>query len=290
MDDLAHPLPQSDAFERTAHRLGLKVLRVNTEAGTCLIQTRRLPVIGDVHLVSRGPVARHAEDAATLFQASRADLCGPVILNAPTQMTIGGIKVAGGAELAILDLRSPPYMRQQMHPKWRNQLKKAERSSLVVIDQPLDAACHKWFLEAEAAQQRARHYRAHPTGFLLAFAHANKGQARLYTALHEGRPVAGMLILKHGRMATYEAGVIFPEGRADCAHNLLLWTIMCDLQARRVRHLDLGRCDLGAGLRRFKLGSGARVEPLPGSFLFYRPFRHAWSQRRDSACPHLAES
>lgn len=122
------------------------------------------------------------------------------------------------------------------------------------------------------AQQKTRKYRNFPVGFLLAYAAANKGQARLYTAMREGQPVAGMLVLKHGRMATYQAGIMMAEGRQSCAHNLLLWRIMCDLQRRQVVQLDLGRTDLFVGLRRFKIATGARTETLPGSFLSHAGF------------------
>ena len=106
---------------------------------------------------------------------------------------------------------------------------------------------------------------------MLAYAAANKGQARLYTAMLDGRAVAARLVLKHGRMATYQAGVTSEEGRQHCAHNLLLWQIMSDLSRKQAAMLDLGRADLSDGLRRFKTGAGARIEHLPGTYLF-----HAW--------------
>ena len=68
-------------------------------------------------------------------------------------------------------------------------------------------------------------------------------------------------------MATYQAGVTTEVGRRMNAHNLILWTIMTDLQKRRVRQLDLGRADLSDGLTRFKTRAGARIEPLPGTYL-----------------------
>lgn len=269
----ALPLPQSEAFERTCARLGLTVQRVTTAAGTCLVQTRKLPVLGTFNLISRGPVLRQGVPVRPFLDQVRQRLKGPLVVNAATpDAAIGGLKIAKGAALAILDLQDPAAMRQGLDQKWRNQLKKAEGAGLTVTDQPLDASRHRWFLDAEMAQQKTRKYRNFPIGFLLAYAAANKGQARLYTALREGQPVAGMLVLKHGGMATYQAGIITPEGRQRCAHNLLLWRIMCDLQRRQVVQLDLGRADLSAGLRRFKIATGAQIETLPGSFLTHAGF------------------
>lgn len=270
MPDLALPLTQSEAFERTCNKLGLSALRISSSSGTCLVQTRKLPLIGAFHLISRGPVLSDPQAVRPFVREVRNQLSGPLIVNAPAETgQPGGMKFAGGAELAISNLIEPALMRARLHQKWRNQLKKAENSEIVLTDQPLHAARHDWFLKAEAAQQKTQRYKSFPTHFLLAYAAANKGQARLYSAMLNGRPIAGMLVLKHGLMATYQAGITTPEGRTHCAHNLILWQVMCDLQRRRVQRLDLGRADLSPGLRRFKLGSGADIETLAGSFLFH---------------------
>lgn len=272
MTDLVLPLNQSDAFEQTCRKLDLPVQRVETTTGTCLIQSRKLPLIGQFHLVSRGPVAADAVEEAALLKDVRASVRGPLVVNATTRSDgRGGMRVASGAELAMIDLTDPDTMRARMHQKWRNQLKKSEKASITITDQPLDAARHSWFLDAEAAQQKSRKYRGYPPGFLLAYAAANEGEARLYTAGQNGEPIAAMLVLKHGLMATYQAGITTEAGRRYCAHNRLLWNIMCDLQRRGFAQLDLGRADLNPGLRRFKTGSGARSEQLAGSYLF-----HSW--------------
>jgi len=286
MSDLVLPLTQSEAFERTCNMLEISTTRIASGAGTCLVQTRKLPLIGAFHLVSRGPVGADSTSFQDLLREVRGRLRGPLVVNAPAEaQQVGGLKIAAGAVLAVIDLIDPALMRARLHQKWRNQLKKAEGSQLVVTDQPLDPERHNWFLDAEAAQQRANGYKSHPTHFLLAYAAANKGQARLYSAMLDGRPVAGMLVLKHGQMATYQAGVTIPEGRAHCAHNLILWKIMCDLQMRRVQRLDLGRVDLSPGLRRFKLGSGAETENFSGSFLY-----HHWFASRSAAMADIEGS
>ena len=272
MSDLALPLTQSVAFERTCKTLNLPVARFETQDATCLVQSRKLPVIGQFHLLSRGPTAQTLAGGASLLKDVRRALSGPLVVNAPADGgRLGGVQIARGAELAMIDLADEGTMRTRLHQKWRNQLNKAERAPITIIDQPLDASRHKWFLEAEAAQQTSQKYRSYPARFLLAYAKANKGQARLYTALENGQPVAAMLILKHGRAATYQAGVTTALGRKHCAHNGVLWKVMSDLGRRGFTMLDLGRSDLNPGLRRFKLGSGARVQQLGGTLLF-----HSW--------------
>ena len=168
-----------------------------------------------------------------------------------------------------------------MHQKWRNQLKKAEKSPLVILNQALNPHKHMWFLDAEQRQQKARGYKNYPAPVLLAFAAANKGQARLFSAVIAGKPVAAMLVFKHGRMATYQAGVTTPDGRTHCAHNLILWHILCELNKRGIEQLDLGRADLSDGLTRFKLGAGARIETTG---------EEAISSRISSSAAHLSRS
>ncbi|MEO1659716.1 MAG: GNAT family N-acetyltransferase [Pseudomonadota bacterium] len=273
MDDLVLPLQQSEAFERTCQQVGIGVTRVTTDLGTCLIQTRSLPVIGPVHLISRGPVTHGPGAEHQVLRAAKSELRGPLIVNAPTEAEKpGGLKIAGGADMAILQVTDPDRMRGRLHQKWRNQLKKAERCDLRIVDQPLQAGRHDWFFKQEAAQQKQRGYKTFPAGLLLAYAGINKGQARLYVALQGEQPVAAMLVLKHGRMATYQAGVTTEAGRRTCAHNLLLWRIMTDLQRRGFAALDLGRADLNSGLTRFKRGTGADIETLAGSFLLHPRF------------------
>lgn len=269
MDDLITPLNQSEAFERTCRKLGLLVRRFSTEHGTCLVQQRKWPLIGTLNLISRGPVMQDLAETQAFLSDVRREVKGPLIVNAIEGMDrIDGLNIAAGAELVLLDLSSPELMRARLHQKWRNQLCKAERSRLQVTNEALDPLQHRWFLKAEAEQQTTRRYKSYPAGFLLAYATANKGHARVYTASLHGEPLAAMLFLKHGGMATYQAGVTSAGGRAQCAHNLLLWQAMTDLQQIGIRQLDLGRADLSPGLRRFKAGTGARFQRLSGSFLY----------------------
>jgi lipid II:glycine glycyltransferase (peptidoglycan interpeptide bridge formation enzyme) len=80
---------------------------------------------------------------------------------------------------------------------------------------------------------------------------------------------AGMMFLVHGEAATYQIGWVGDAGRELGAHNLLLWHAMLELRERGVRTLDLGGVDTarGAGLARFKLGTGGEVVTLAGSYL-----------------------
>ena len=83
MSEPAIPLTQSEAFERTCKTLGLPVKRIEAVEGSCLVQSRKLPVIGSFNLISRGPVLRPGASGEALMRRIGADIQGPVIINAP---------------------------------------------------------------------------------------------------------------------------------------------------------------------------------------------------------------
>lgn len=188
------------------------------------------------------------------------------------------------------DLRPPPEkLRSQLDGKWRNTLKAAEKSALLM--ETASIAAGSWNDEAftallgEHAQHRleegfggpdARFYAAYaeaakasrPQGALagedalLFWAHAGTHQGRV-------RPIAGILVLRHGNAATYAMGWSNEAGRLVKAHYRLLWQAVLSLRELGVTDFDLGGVDTqrGAGVARFKLGLNGTVFTLAGSYL-----------------------
>ena len=72
----------------------------------------------------------------------------------------------------------------------------------------------------------------------------------------------------HGDAATYHVGWSSEEGRKLGAHSLLLWHAINVLRERGLRRLDLGGVDTerGAGIARFKIGTGGAVVTLAGTY------------------------
>jgi hypothetical protein len=185
-----------------------------------------------------------------------------------------------------LDL-SPPIerLRSQLDGKWRNTLKTAEKSALLL--EVASRAEGTWHDEAFAAlmgehdEHRLENRFLGPDAvFYSAFADAvgrNKDideDALLlwaHAGLHQGkvRPIAGILVLRHGRGATYAMGWSNEAGRLVKAHYRLIWRAVAELKSRGVTQFDLGGVDTerGAGVARFKLGLGGEVFTLAGSFV-----------------------
>ncbi|WP_374764834.1 GNAT family N-acetyltransferase [Yunchengibacter salinarum] len=181
-------------------------------------------------------------------------------------------RVMTGASTAWLDL-SPPLdtLRAGLAGNWRNQLRRAESANLSIDPGGRRPASYAWLLDKEAARQQSGLYRALPPAFVARYAAAfpDPRQAVLSVTARQSRDtVAGALFLLHGTSATYHIGWSGPTGRACHAQNRVLWAAITALKARGVRWLDMGGLDTvsGAGIARFKLGTGARPVTLAGTF------------------------
>ncbi|SDG36803.1 GNAT family N-acetyltransferase [Alloyangia pacifica] len=269
------PLPQSPHYARACSLIGVDC-RAGQQAlpgGEVLhwqTQSRRMPLLGTVSLLSRGPVASSPVEAEGWLRERRGT--GPLLLNADG-LSADALRRAGfwplltPATLGLLAIGPEAQMRGALRQKWRNRLARAEDAGLTLRRMPLLAK--HWLLAAEAAQARARRYRNLPPGMLVAFARANPGCALIWEAQQGRLPVAAIAVLRHGRMASWTTGVSTPRGRAVNAMNLLVWEAMRWLAAQGHELLDLGILnDADApGVTQFKLGTGARSHRLGGTWL-----------------------
>ncbi len=202
----------------------------------------------------------------------------PVLLSpehpSPELARLGALPLMTPASVAMLDLSGNTQSRRaRLQQKWRNRLNQAEQSDLRITRQnmPLDAG--HWLLQADVSLQKARGYRSWPIGLTLAYAKANPGQAKLFQAFRGKDIVAGILIFTHGDRATYHIAHSTEAGKACNAHNLLMWSAMEWLATKSMHSLDLGviNTEDAEGLARFKLGTGARVNTLGGTWIYWPP-------------------
>ena len=184
-------------------------------------------------------------------------------------------RVMTGYSTAYLDLTRPEEaLRESMDGNWRNRLVKAERQAeMRVTVEPSLPMC-RWLLEREGEQRVQRGFQGLPTGFVEAYIAAFPTRPQAFavaSAKSGGQTVAAMLFLRHGAVASYHIGWSNEEGRRLNAHNLLLWRGMQYLKSQGLRALDLGGLNTRdlAGISRFKIGAGAQVVTLAGTF--FRP-------------------
>jgi Acetyltransferase (GNAT) domain len=89
------------------------------------------------------------------------------------------------------------------------------------------------------------------------------GHGAVISARLDGRMVAGAVFLHHGVEAIYKFGASDSAFQEHRPNNLIMWEAIRHYAARGCRALHLGRTSLAnEGLRRFKLGFGAREERL----------------------------
>ncbi|MEP5730016.1 MAG: GNAT family N-acetyltransferase [Sulfitobacter sp.] len=199
----------------------------------------------------------------------------PLILS-PDHPTVvpRAIRLRRARQIAVMPLSASDQTRRAaLHPKWRNQLKRAEMTKLKVSVTHLPPTPDTAILRAETHQASQRGYSNWPAPLTAAFAAAAPAKTHLFEAKQKGQTIASMLFLTHGLTATYHIGHITPQGRSCCAHNLLLWEASMRLKRQGYENIDLGQLHPQTpDLNRFKLRAGAQVKNTDGTYLLWHPF------------------
>lgn len=257
------------------------------EDGSAQVFSRQVwPFRNPFKMMSRGPFWPTPPSEKAQFDAIcmlrdenvrviNAEDVAPAIL-----IAAGYRQIMTPASVAVMDLRHGPDVRRAlMSIKWRNALRKAESADLRISTRSYQNTTDKWLLDEDEKQQATRGYRALPAAVTQAYSVMNKGQAIIVTASRVAVPIAAMIFLRHGSAATYHIGWTSDEGRACNAHNLCLATAMDSLQDLGTDVLDLGSIDTvtSPGIARFKLGAGAQVKTLGGTWLHLGCFRKSAS-------------
>ncbi|MFS2316328.1 lipid II:glycine glycyltransferase FemX [Maricaulis sp. D1M11] len=279
-------LQQDWCYGAAMETLGAQIIRAelgpsDNPLALAQITTRKLGGMLTLALTLRGPVWRgdvSDGDKRAVYRTlkSRLGLGWPrITLFSPdeteTTGTQGLARVTTGYSTVMLDLQPDlDALRKGFNGKWRNRLVAAEKSDLKIQVNGTKPAQYLWLLETEDGQRQARGYRATPGELVPAFVEA-KGDRNSLLILRADlgkQKAAAMLFLIHGRAATYHIGWSSDEGRKLGAHNLLLWSALGALKDRGVTQLDLGGVNTqsGAGIARFKIGTGGQVVTYSGSW------------------------
>ncbi|MDG4648057.1 GNAT family N-acetyltransferase [Roseibacterium sp. SDUM158017] len=267
------PLQQTVTWLRALRLLGADVrpLQGTGLAGHAVM--RRLPLLGDVAMISRGAGGLNAGQARGLRDALGAR---HLVVHADTPEDGLALRRAGFRRIAAprlaasLAIAAPPaQLAARMEGKWRNRLRHGSRQGLVVRRRPLPADPRHWIFDTEARAARRLRYMPLPPQVIAAFCAADHGGGQLFVVMRGAERLAAMLFLRHGAGATYQIGWISDAGRRASAGNLCLWRAMLELRELGVTRIDLGAADArcAPGLARFKTGAGGIVRPMGGSWL-----------------------
>ncbi len=271
------PLQQSPEFARALMATGQSPLVLPQLDNTLVLKTS-VWGLASVAMVNRSNF-RKPQRLLEILQEEGVSRT-PVILSPnrplPELARLGAVPLFSPAHVALLPLDAEmDVLHSRLHQKWRNRLSHATGQGLRVTRQNMPDDPAHWLLRADADQSRARGYRGWPRALTCAYARENKGCAKLFQAFEGRDVVAGILVLRHGTSATYHVAHSTDRGKHSSAHNLLMWEVMRWLVSKDVQHLDLGLINTedAAGLARFKLGTGAGLHPLGGTWVFWPPAR-----------------
>jgi len=282
------PLQQTAPYAAALRKRGRRIARLVAQrdgAPLAFVQaaTRSFGPMKAFTLAARGPVFADPgkpEPAALAGLATPLSWGWPHLLLLAPELAAGDAATAAlraarlrplmtGAAVALLDLAGDPAARRAaLHQKWRNRLAKAEGSGLRV--EIARGGRHlEWLLDAHRRLMGRKRFQATPGDFVAdALAAAPAEEIFVAVALRRATPVAGGLALRAGRGATWWVAAAEPEGREAHAGNLVLWRAAQALAEAGVATLDLGQLDTdrSPALARFKLGTGARVVTLAGTW------------------------
>jgi FemAB-related protein (PEP-CTERM system-associated) len=157
-------------------------------------------------------------------------------------------------------LKTPEAQWQTLDRKIRNQVRKAEKSGITVTIGGLEDL--PAFYGVFSRNMRDLGTPVYPIGMFREMLSTFPETTRLFTARHEGRPVA--VAIAHWFRGTFEvpSASSLRECRALCPNILLYWEMMRFALASGAQVFDFGRSTLGEGTFHFKRQWGAEPREL----------------------------
>lgn len=263
------PLQQHRFFAQTLIALGQPASLNPMQFAAPVMTIKRF----GMSFASRGPIWQN--DATEPAKCTALRNSGLVLINAdrfePNVYRDAGFRlVTTPAWVAELDLWGTAHQRLlKAKGKWRNVWRRAQHSLLTIQQELFDPQLHQWLLDADRVQQRQKGFRALPHAIIAAYAAKRPQDVVIFIARQNQKPVAAMLFLLHQPVATYHLGWSNDTGRVHGAHHRILFEAADVFSDKGYRRLDIGTVDTenAPGLARFKIGTGAVVRPLGGTWL-----------------------
>jgi len=173
-------------------------------------------------------------------------------------------------ESVWVDLKlEPEVLRKRLDGKWRNMLTFSEKKKMDLEISTSDSS-FEWMMARYHQLMQEKDFEGPSIAFLQTLRKKLDADDQLIIlrALHEGRPVAGICLARHGIAATYLLGWNGSEGRKLKANQYLLWQAIIHLKRTGFHWLDLGGInDVDTpGIASFKLGMNGERYELVGEY------------------------
>lgn len=252
-------------------------LRIGTTAAQIVVHT--LPA-GRTYLFSPyGPLGSSSEDALQVLDAIQnlATKHKAIFWRYERCNSIYNGRVTSEIHpeyTALVRLSDSETMLNAMKPKWRYNIRLAERKSVQIRSsiavQDMDAA---FDLLSATAKRQGIHIHAKSYYQLMLDTLGPSGMAKLYLAEYEGKVIAANIMIGFGDTMTYVHGGTDNEYRQLMAPHLLQWQAMQDAQQAGFTTYDFFGVappdqpdHAWAGITRFKMGFGATLQQYDGTY------------------------
>jgi hypothetical protein len=261
------PLQQHPSFAAALGLMGRDTTLVDVAGAAPVLTIQRF----GLRLASRGPVwADQSSAQSGALRQGRLHLINSDGGDSEVLKRAGFRRITRPQQVAEWSLEGTAEDRmRRLKGKWRNALRRSWDSPQTIRVERFSSTRHMWLLNADLHQQKEKRFRSLPHSFLHAFAAANRKKVLVFLSSLKGGPIAAIVVLIHGAVATYHLGWTSPAGRWHKAHNALLMRAADHLAQRGIARLDLGAVDWNTtpGLARFKAGTGAQIRSLGGGWM-----------------------
>ncbi|MGV8952148.1 MAG: lipid II:glycine glycyltransferase FemX [Cypionkella sp.] len=285
-------LTQTFAYGEAKSAANWRVVRVCLSIGgipvaICQVLEKRVLGLRIVTRVNRGPVMLErnpsAERVLAVYGAIRKRwghwYSGP--------LTIAPGLALGDDNIALL--RRAGYVRRTPKGWWsgrinltasldaikagfastfRNRLRKTLEGPLT-LRVASDIQTVDWMIARHLENMRDKGFSAVDASFLASLRATAPQDYIVFQAMLDGKPVAGMSVVRFGAVAEYHTGWFGPEGRDANAGNFLMWSIMAEMKARGCTTFDIGGLYEGHGYTQFKRGMKPAEYQLVGEWVAF---------------------
>lgn len=201
-------------------------------------------------------------------------LIAPALLDRPANRTL--MQQAGfrprkgngwGSARINLD-RNIDEVFDSLEHNWRKSIRSAARAGVTVsvVDSEAD---HAWMIERHLMNMAEKGFLGHDEAFLRSLRQHSGADYILFQAIHEGEPVAGLVILKLGTLADSVVAWFGAEGRKCKAGNAITWAAIQEMQRRGCLSYDVGGINSDKGFSAFKSGMNGVEYFLVGEYISF---------------------
>ena len=149
---------------------------------------------------------------------------------------------------------------------WRKAIRAADKAGVTVRVADAEAD-HQWMIDRHLENMAQKGFSGHDADFLRALRQHAGADYVLLQAVHEGAPVAGLVMLEFGDVADSIVAWFGDAGRKVKAGNAITWGAIQEMQRRGCRLYDVGGTNSDKGFTSFKNGMNGAPYSLLGEYI-----------------------